>query len=87
MQSQPENSQAQLVDLDELPVRLVFELGRAEFTLGQIKGLAPGAVVPLARPLEQLLDVVANGRRIGSATLVKIGDSVGARITRIFDFE
>jgi type III secretion protein Q len=71
--------------LDELPVRLVFEVGRADFTLGEIRQLAPGAVVPLVRPLSEALDIVANGKRIGSGTLIKVGDSIGVRIIRMLD--
>ena len=37
-------------DLDDLPVRLVFELGRVELSLGELQRLAPGALVPLSRP-------------------------------------
>src|SRR4051812_15734309 len=35
-------------NFDDLPVRLVFELGRVELSLGEIQRLAPGALVPLA---------------------------------------
>jgi type III secretion protein Q len=85
--NQTANSQTEGPPLNELPVRLVFEVGRADFSLGEIAQLAPGTVVPLARPIEQGLDIVVNGRRIGSATLVRIGDSVGVTIARIFDLE
>jgi type III secretion protein Q len=78
-------SETEGADFDELPVRLVFEVGRSDFTLGELRQLAPGMVVPLARPLSEALDVVANGKRIGSGTLIKIGDSIGVRITRILD--
>jgi type III secretion protein Q len=71
--------------LDDLPVRLVFELGRLELSLREVRNLAPGAVVPLVRPVEDSLDVIANGRRIGRGTLVQIGDSVGVRLTRLFE--
>jgi type III secretion protein Q len=85
MADRTEGSQADGVDLDELPVRLVFEVGRADFTLGELRQLAPGAVVPLSRPLSEALEIVANGKRIGSGTLIKIGDSIGVRITRMLD--
>ena len=71
--------------LDDLPVKLVFELGRLELSLREIRNLAPGAVVPLVRPVEDSLDVIANGRRIGRGTLVQIGDSLGVRLTRLFE--
>jgi type III secretion protein Q len=70
-------------DLDALPVRLVFEIGRLELLLSEIRRLAPGALLPLARPLDDAVDIVANGRRIGRGTIVSIGDSVGVRVTRL----
>jgi len=71
--------------LDDLPVKLVFELGRLDLSLREIRKLGPGAIVPLLRPVEESLDVIANGRRIGRGTLVQIGDSLGVRLTRLFE--
>ena len=70
-------------DLDDLPVRLVFELGRVELSLGELQRLAPGALVPLNRPLDEPLDIMANGRRLGRGTLVQIGESLGVRIVSL----
>lgn len=70
-------------DLDDLPVRLVFELGRVELSLGELQRLAPGALVPLGRPLEEPLDIMANGRRLGRGKLVQIGESLGVRIVSL----
>ena len=75
----------QKADLDDIPVKLLFELGRIELSLAEIRQLAPGALVPLQRPLEDSVDILANGRRIGRGNLVQIGDSLGIRITRLFD--
>ena len=71
--------------LDDLPVKLVFELGRLDLSLREVRKLGPGAIVPLHRPVEESLDVIANGRRIGRGTLVQIGDSLGVRLTRLFE--
>lgn len=71
--------------LDAIPVRVIFELGRLELPLEELATLGPGALVPLVRPLDEPLDVVANGKRIGYGTLVRIGDSLGVRITRLFE--
>jgi type III secretion protein Q len=71
--------------LDDLPVKLVFELGRVDLSLREIRQLAPGAVIALARPLEESVDVVANGRRIGRGNLIQIGDSLGVRLARLFE--
>jgi type III secretion protein Q len=71
--------------LDAIPVRVIFELGRVELPLEELAALAPGALVPLVRPLDEALDIVANGKRIGYGTLVRIGDSLGVRVTRLFE--
>jgi type III secretion protein Q len=72
-------------DVDNIPVKLLFELGRIELSLAEVRQLAPGALIPMLRPLEDSVDIVANGRRIGRGNLVQIGDSMGIRITRLFD--
>jgi type III secretion protein Q len=71
-------------DLGDLPVQVKFELGRIELSLNEIQGLAAGAVLQVARPAGEAVDIVANGRRIGLGTMVRIGDSLGVRITRLF---
>src|SRR5262249_62408301 len=65
--------------LDQVPIRLVFEIGRLDVPLAEVRRLAPGYVLPLAKPCESAVDIVANGRRIGHGSLLKIGDSVGVR--------
>ncbi|MCL2715530.1 MAG: type III secretion system cytoplasmic ring protein SctQ [Alphaproteobacteria bacterium] len=70
---------------DDMPVKLVFEIGRVELTVREIRKLGVGTIVPLLRPVEDSLDVVANGRRIGRGSLVQIGESLGVRLTRLFD--
>jgi type III secretion protein Q len=67
----------------DVPVKLVFELGRVEMTLGEIELLGEGYVFDLGRPASNVVDIVAGGRSIGSGELVKIGESVGVRVTRL----
>jgi type III secretion protein Q len=71
-------------DFNDIPLKLLFELGRVELPLGELRRLAPGAVIPLPRAIDDSVDISANGRRIGRGTLVRIGDSLGVRITRLF---
>lgn len=70
-------------ELDEIPVEVVFELGRMELTVGELRQLAPGTIAPLKRPFEEAFDIVANGKRIGRGVPVRIGDQLGIRITRV----
>lgn len=70
--------------LDQLGVRIHFETGNLELDLADVQKLGPGSVVPLTRSREDGLDIVANGRRIGRGKFVRIGESTGVRITRLF---
>ncbi|RWB97832.1 MAG: YscQ/HrcQ family type III secretion apparatus protein [Mesorhizobium sp.] len=71
--------------LDELPVTLAFELGRTAMPLGEVRQLAPGAIVPLANVTKETVDIIANGKRVGRGEIVRIGESLGVRIARMFD--
>ncbi|WP_458097119.1 type III secretion system cytoplasmic ring protein SctQ [Roseomonas sp. WA12] len=68
--------------IEELPVRLVFELGRVEVPLAELSGAAPGHLFALpASPAEAMVDILANGRRIGRGEIVQIGE--GALAVRV----
>ncbi|PAQ10930.1 hypothetical protein CIT26_06395 [Mesorhizobium temperatum] len=71
--------------LDQLPVALAFELGRTAMPLGEVRQLAPGAIVPLANVSKETVDIIANGKRVGRGEIVRIGESLGVRIARMFD--
>lgn len=76
----PASPRAEEAALDGLPVRLVCELGRLELSLGELRELGPGSVLPLSRPAEDAVDLVVNGRYLGRGRLVEIGDSLGVQI-------
>jgi type III secretion protein Q len=67
----------------EVPVRLFFQLGRLEADTSTIRELGSGAMLPLARPLEEGLDIVANGKVIGRGQITTVGDAIGIRVVRI----
>ena len=72
---------------DELPIKLVFELGRTEMPLGQLKEIGPGHVFQLERPLGEAVEIHAGNRRIGQGEVVRIDDQVGVRVLRLFGRE
>lgn len=69
---------------DEVPIKLVFELGRQEISLGRLQELGPGHVFQLDRPIGDAVDVFAGGRRVGQGEIVQVDDQVGVRMTRLF---
>ena len=77
----------QIADLDDIDLQLTFELGRQTVELEQLRTIAPGYVFPLGRSPDEPVDIVANGRRIGRGEIVRVGDSLGVRLIRLFDHD
>lgn len=67
----------------EVPINLVFELGRTEVPLSDLESIQAGYVFDLAKPLSQSVDILANGRRVGTGELVRVGESIGVRVVRL----
>ena len=70
------------LDIDVLPVQLVFLAGETEVTLRDLRHIAPGYVFDLRRPVDRHVEVRANGRRIGIGELVEIDGRVGVRMLK-----
>lgn len=87
MMGQDTGTASQALDdatLDDLPVALAFEVGRKAMPLGDIRKLSAGAIVQLDAT-GQGVDILANGKRVGQGEMVRIGESLGVRVTRMFD--
>ncbi len=69
--------------LNDLPVRLQFDLGERSLTLGEVVALQVGQVLDLARPLSQAVNIRANGALIGTGELMEIGGRVAVGITSL----
>ncbi|AAB91950.1 component RhcQ of type III secretion apparatus (plasmid) [Sinorhizobium fredii NGR234] len=67
-------------DLDDIEIVLVFECGRWPISLGELRSAGDGHVFELGRPIDGLVDIVANGRCIGRGDIVRIGDDLGIRL-------
>ena len=67
----------------DVPVRVFFELGQLELSRSEVPRISPGAMMALARPLEEGLDIIVGGARIGRGQVTTIGDATGIRVTRI----
>lgn len=79
----PESLTPQETSLQNLQVTLLFELARQTATLRDIQSLVPGHVVELGPLAEQRVSVLANGARIGEGEIVRVGDAVAVRLTRL----
>ena len=69
---------------DDLPIKLVFELGRLDLSLGKLQEIGQGHIFELGRPIGEAVEIHAGGRRIGQGEVVRIDDQIGVRVVRLF---
>ncbi|WP_395687942.1 type III secretion system cytoplasmic ring protein SctQ [Caenimonas koreensis] len=68
--------------IDDVPVRLTFDLGEREISLGDLRSLQPGYLFNLGRDPRSTVSIRANGRLIGEGELVDIEGRVGVSVLR-----
>jgi type III secretion protein Q len=68
--------------LDDIPVRLTFDVGEREISLGDLKSIQPGYVFNLGRDPRSVVSIRANGRLIGEGELVDIEGRLGVSVLR-----
>ncbi len=69
-----------------LDVTLDLDLGRVTVPIAELESWAPGAIVPLERPVREPgieVTIRANGKAIGVGDLVEIDDRLAIRLTRL----
>lgn len=76
-------SSEELESLADLPIELVFEIGRAEFPLNEIAAMGEGTVLHANPSLASPVSILANGRLIGKGELIRIGEGLGVRVVRL----
>jgi type III secretion system YscQ/HrcQ family protein len=70
-------------DTDTLPIQLSFKAADTSIRLGELGTLGAGALIPIQGGPDTTLEILANGRKIGSGELVAIGNTRAVRILTI----
>jgi type III secretion protein Q len=81
--SDPADTSDAAAILDDVPVRLTFDLGDRDIPLGELRSLQPGYVFNLGRDPRSTVTIRANGRPIGEGELVDIEGRVGVSVLRL----
>ena len=71
--------------LAQIPLRLSVEIGSVSRTMQDLLDLKQGTVVELDRPIDEPVDILANGTVIARGEVVNAGDRYGVRITEVVD--
>ena len=80
-------SGADEVSLDDIQIKLLFEIGQLEIPLGELRTMAPGYVFDLGRDPRYAVEIHAGSRRIGQGEIVRVGEALGVRIKTLFNHE
>ena len=67
----------------DVDVSLTVELGRARLSLARVLELAEDAVIPLEREVDELFDVMVNGKLIARGEVVADGNRFALRIVEL----
>jgi len=59
-------------------------VGRKTFRLAELGELKPGFAFELETPVDKAVTIRANGRRIGSGELTRVGERVAVRVLEVF---
>jgi len=78
-----EQGEPLLDSLDDVQVRLTFDIGHQVLTLADLRRLSVGAVFDLARDPRSAVSIRAGGKLIGRGELVQIDDRVGVRVVSL----
>lgn len=69
--------------LADVNLEVVAELGRAQMSLRELLGLAPGVVIELDKVAGEPVAILVNGKIVGRGEVVTIEDMFGVRVTEI----
>lgn len=69
--------------LQDIPIELVVELGRARMTVRELAQLGRDHVVELDRLASQPLDILVGGRVFARGEVVVVDDRVALRVTEV----
>jgi type III secretion protein Q len=69
--------------LEDLPIRISFDLGERSMPLHELQSLSPGYTFDLGRDLRQAVQVRANGMLIGEGELVDIDGRIGVVVNTL----
>lgn len=73
-----------IASIDEIPVRLTFDLGDLVMPFKEVQSLTQGTTIDLNVPITHAVTIRSLNRVIGTGELVDIDDQMGVRIVKLF---
>lgn len=67
----------------DVPVQVVAVMGKRTVSVKELISLKMGSVIDLARPANEMIDLVAGGKLVAKGELVDIDGKLGVRIVKM----
>lgn len=71
--------------IEDIPVKLSFDLGEIELPFNQLKTITEGYTVPLDKPLPKAVTIRSHNKVVGLGDLVDIDGKIGVRVSHLFE--
>ncbi|MEO0829833.1 MAG: FliM/FliN family flagellar motor switch protein, partial [Pseudomonadota bacterium] len=71
-------------DLNEIEVRLSFRMGGTALPLRTLREMAPGAIIETTDEANAVVDILANGRTVGTGEVIEVAGRRAVQIRRLF---
>lgn len=81
--ARPQNGDANLDVILDIPVTLSMEIGRTRVSIQELLQLAKGSIVELDRMAGEPLDVLVNGTLVARGEVVVVNDKFGVRLNDV----
>lgn len=81
--SSPSSPPSESLSLDDLPIRITFDVGDKVLTVAQLRELTVGDTLRLDRPATEYVTIRAQGAVIGRGHLVEIDNRLGVALDQL----
>jgi type III secretion system YscQ/HrcQ family protein len=71
------------INVGEIEVQLTFDVGDVTLTLKELEGMREGYTLTTDRPVDEVVNIRANGHLIGRGRLVKVEGRLGVQIEEL----
>lgn len=67
----------------DIPVQVIAVLGKKTISMKDLMGFRQGQVLDFARPVNEIVDLIAGGKLVAKGELVDIDGKLGVRVVKI----
>ncbi len=83
MSEKMKEENSNVIDIDELQVNLVFDVGEKSIRFQELKKIQPGYIFELDNLMVRPVTIRANGQSIGSGELLQVDEKIAVRVLEL----